>query len=92
MKINVQYMAQLKHSAGTASETVELPDDADLAGLLNALSQQHGDPLRSLLLSNGGCIQPAMLIFVNDQQARQDDAIALRDNDTITLLSPIAGG
>ena len=48
--------------------------------------------LRGLLLGEGGAPQPALLLFVGDEQVAAGDRRPLKDGDVVTILSPMAGG
>ena len=91
MKITVKYMAQVKHAAGAASEVVDLPQLCPVAELIVRLAERHGDSLRRMLLETDGKVQPALLVFVGDEQVDAETA-ALSDGDVVTVLSPMAGG
>ena len=91
MKVTVHYLAQLRRAAGRSQAEVELSASATFGDLLARLSL-HGEELRRLLLDSSGALQPTILVFVNDEQAVQPMSTLLRDGDSITFLSPIAGG
>jgi molybdopterin converting factor small subunit len=92
MKVRVRYLAQLKQAAGLGAETVELEGPCAAREFVANLAERHGGPLRGLLLTPGGQVQPTILIFVGDEQVAAGASEALRDGDEVTLLSPIAGG
>ena len=68
MIITVQYQTQIRRAVGTASETIDLPDNADVAALLPRLAERHGDAFRRLVLADGQAMSRAILLFVNDTQ------------------------
>jgi MoaD family protein len=91
MKITVKYMAQVKQAAGAASEEIDLARSSITVGeLLGRLAEQHGEPLRRLLLEADGQVQPALLVFVGEEQA--DTQTGLKDGDVVAVLTPMAGG
>jgi molybdopterin converting factor small subunit len=92
MTITVHYTAQLRHAAGLASEPIEVPAAATVADLLTLLVQRHGPVLGGLLLAANGRPEETVLVFVGDEQVGPGSATLLREGDTVTLLSPIAGG
>jgi molybdopterin converting factor small subunit len=91
MKIAVRYLAQLRRAAGAGGEEVELDAPCSAANLLKRLAEQHGLPFRALLLDADGNVQPAILLFVGDEQVGAETA-PLRDGDVVTVLTPMAGG
>lgn len=92
MMVAVKYMAQLRRAAGTAHEEIELPSSCSLQDFFLLLVKRHGEPLRKLLLAEGGSAHPSVLVFVGDLQVTTAGLHALGDGDVITLLSPMAGG
>jgi molybdopterin converting factor small subunit len=92
MKITIHYMAQLKQAAGTPAEQVILDAPCTVGELVRRLAEQHGEPLRRLLLDGQGGLQPTNLFFIGDEQVQPSDCAALKDGDVVTVLSPIAGG
>jgi molybdopterin converting factor small subunit len=92
MQVTIEFAAQLKRAAGTATETVDVEPGCSVQQLIADVAGRHGDPLSGLLLNNGGVLHPSILLFVSDEQVRWETPRALSDNDTVTLLSPISGG
>ena len=92
MRVTVQYMAQVRQAAGTASEEVELAGPCSVAELIAGVAERHGGGLRRLLLGADGGPQPTVLLFVGDEQVGRADAVTLQGGEVVTVLSPIAGG
>ncbi len=92
MKIDVNYVAQLKTIRGRATETLELEQGATVRGVIDHLVRQQGTKLRDMLLNGDGTIRSSILIFVGDAQVNPECADPLTDGQTLTLLSPMAGG
>jgi molybdopterin converting factor small subunit len=90
MRVEVRYLAQVRHAAGRAAEQVELEGPCSVRELVTRLAEARGLPLRGLLLDGRGSVQPALLLFVGDEQV--DAARPLRDGEVVTVLSPMAGG
>jgi molybdopterin converting factor small subunit len=85
-------MAQARQAAGRADEQVDIDRPCSVQDLIVGLASRHGDPLRRLLLDDRGSVQPALLLFVGDEQVDPAGAVPLRDGDVVTVLSPMAGG
>ena len=92
MKVTIEYAAQVKRAAGTASEGVEVEPPCTVQQLVSRVAENHGDPLKSLLLDSNGQLHPSILLFVGDDQIRWKTAVELSDRDVVTILSPISGG
>jgi molybdopterin converting factor small subunit len=92
MKVNVNYLAQLKQAAGISSESVELNTPCSVQDLVTRLAENHGEPLRSFLLDTGGSLCTSILIVVGDTQVHWETPVQLKEGDVISFLSPLAGG
>ena len=92
MKVTVEYTAQLKQTAGLASEEVEVESGSTVQQLMTQLAENHGENLKGMLFDADGKLQPSLLLFVGDEQVQGDSAPALVDGSVITILSPISGG
>jgi MoaD family protein len=90
MYVTVHYFAQLRRAADRTEERVEIELGTTVAGLLNLLSDVHGDAVRSLLVGDAGAPRPSLLVFIDEQPA--DAARSLVDGDEVTILTPMAGG
>ena len=90
MRVTVHYMAQIKRAAGCASEEIEIPAAVTLRALLQSLGDQHPPPFRSMLLDDAGEPRRSLLFFVGEEHV--DLAHPLKENDTVTILAPMAGG
>jgi molybdopterin converting factor small subunit len=92
VRIAVHYMAQVKRAAGRAVEQVELERSCTVQELVVRLAERGTEPLRRLLLDEQGALQPALLLFVGDEQVSAGQTMSLREGDVVTVLSPMAGG
>jgi molybdopterin converting factor small subunit len=88
MSVTVRYAGQAREAAGTASETAAA---TSIAALLQEVAGRR-DALRALLLRADGSPRPSLLIVVGDEQVRVDDPRVLREEDVVTVMTPIAGG
>ena len=77
MQVAVRYMAQLRSATGVAGESIELVGSATAFDLVQQLAARHGEGLRRLLLGGDGRPQPAVLVFVGDEQVLAADAVPL---------------
>lgn len=81
MRISVRYFAGLREVAGTASETLDLPDGADVAAARDALAERY--PATGALL-------PRCVAAVN--RAYVPAETALREGDELVFIPPLGGG
>jgi molybdopterin converting factor small subunit len=86
--IHLMYYAQIRRLAGVETDAIELPDGATV---LEAVRAAPGAAAaRTMVLDDADRLQPVILAVVNGTPAAPDRV--LRDGDTITLFSPVAGG
>ena len=91
MQVTVHYLAQLRRAAGCSTEIATLPDAASLRDLLLiALAERHDAAFRALLLDESNEPRKSLLFFVGDEHAELNRA--LRDGDSVSILTPMAGG
>ena len=81
IRVRVLYFAQAREAAGTAAESLEIPDSSSVRHLIKESTKAHAG-LRKL--SN------AMRVAVNEEMAGED--VRLADGDTVAFLPPVAGG
>ena len=92
MKIHVAYMAQLKTIRGAEADTLELDEGATVRGVIDCLVENHGAKMRDVLLTGEGSVRPSILVFAGEGQVDPTSPKALAEGQTLTLLSPMAGG
>ena len=92
MHITIEYAAQARQAAGLGRERLELAEPQTVRDLLPQLARRHGEALGRLLLTEDGEPQPALLLFVGDEQVPPDARRELSSGDVVTILPPIAGG
>lgn len=81
MTIEVLLFASLKDAARADHISVSLPENATVADLLRATSEQHPALARHL---------PHCRVAVNREYARNDEPV--REGAEIALLPPVSGG
>jgi molybdopterin converting factor subunit 1 len=81
MEITIRYFAAAREAAGVESETLELPDGADVAAAREQAAGRH--PALAPLL-------PRCAVALNRSYATPQTT--LRDGDELALLPPVGGG
>ncbi len=84
MKLSVLYLARLREAFGRASESLELPESADLATLVDRLRERGGAWSKELAAGR------AVRIAVNQEMAASN--VVLCDGDEVALFPPVTGG
>jgi molybdopterin converting factor small subunit len=92
MKVTVKYSAQARVATGLASEEIDLDGPLSVHDLVIRLARQHGSAFQRLALDAAGCPHPALLVAVGDEQVRPGDHRKLASGETVTIMTPIAGG
>ncbi|MCB5281534.1 MoaD/ThiS family protein [Arthrobacter sp. AL08] len=88
--MNVRYFAAARAAAGVDSELFDLPADATLAALLDAIlaverpEPPAGTPPLARLLSRSS--------FLRNEVAVRNRAVVLQPDDVVDVLPPFAGG
>lgn len=92
MQITVEYAAQIKRSARIGSEKFEVPAGSNLCDLFAAITERHGDALKELLLDSRGTPRKSILVFVDEDHIVDTSSLPLKDQSTVTIMTPISGG
>ena len=92
MKISFEYFAQVRKITGTEKEELDLAEGTELQAALDSAAGKHGEEFRSLVLDDSGRLRPSMIVLINGQAAKRDEARELANGDSISLLSAVAGG
>ncbi len=92
MRIQIEYVAQMRSMAGIDAETVELADGGTAQDVIRGIAQRHGGRLATLLLDENGDLRPSALVFTGDEQIQWDTPQTLVDGAKVTVLAPLAGG
>jgi len=81
MTVQVLLFAQARERAGSARETIELPEGSRINDALDALVARH---------AGLGALRPHLAVAVNGALARSGDALA--EGAELALLPPVSGG
>lgn len=94
MYVRVEYTGQLQTAIGRANDRFDLPEGATVAMLLVELGKYYGEQARPHLFSALGQVQSSLLVAINGTAlpSRQAMVTVLREEDSVLLLPPIAGG
>jgi sulfur-carrier protein len=78
---------------GDRTLTVDLPDDATVANLLDALAERHA-VLGRRLRDETGALRRFVNLYVDSEDIRRTDGLETRlaNNATVQILPSIAGG
>ena len=87
MNLKVKLWGQLKHLTGC--EFVEI-EAGNVEEVVKNLAAQHSEI--SHFLVSGDEPNSSILVFINDTQHVWGNPGELKENDSITIMSPIAGG
>lgn len=79
--VTVLYFAAARERAGTARETVEVPEGLTAAGLIEELSRRHPEL---------GKLAPHLRVAVNEEFCAPDDPIP--PGAQVALIPPVSGG
>jgi molybdopterin converting factor small subunit len=93
MKITLRYEAQARRACGVEEESIELPPgEWRVSDGIRQAARRHPETLGPMVLDPTGGIQPALLVFLGDEQVLQHEATPLCDGATLSIMTPISGG
>ena len=92
MNIKVEFSAQMKNAIGRATEEFTLYSGATVQALVRQIASREAEPLQNFLLGDNGALGGSILLFLNDEQILWPTPVELKDGDTLTIATPIAGG
>lgn len=92
MRITLSYFAQVRRAAGVETETLDVPDGADLAAVIAEVAGLHGDDLKALVLDEDGAVRPSILLLVNGAPVSRGTSPTLGDGSAVSIFSAVAGG
>ncbi|MHA1581695.1 MAG: MoaD/ThiS family protein [Candidatus Baldrarchaeia archaeon] len=94
MKIQVRFIATLRHLLGVKSVDLEIPRPMKLLEVLNLLAEKYGGKFRKAIFDENGKVKSEFLILVNDAEISVLNGLntEISDRDVITLLPTIHGG
>ena len=92
MRVTVKYAAQARVATGISSEEVDLDEPTTVHDLVIRLARQHGSAFRCFALDANGCPHPSLLVAIGDDQVRPGDHRKVASGETVTIMTPIAGG
>lgn len=92
MRIQLNYFAQIRQAAGVESETFTLQDGTTIAQALTWAADQHGDTFLRLILTESSQLRPSIILLVNGVPVVSGVNHVLKEGDTLSLFSPVAGG
>jgi molybdopterin converting factor small subunit len=91
-EITVNYLAQLKQATGISSENITLNTPCSISELVTIVAEKHGEPLRSFLLDSSDNLRSNILLIIGDTQVHWEAQVQIKEGDSVTFLSPLAGG
>jgi sulfur-carrier protein len=81
--VAVRYFAAARAAAGVEAEKIQVPSDATVADLLDAVRAEHGPELARVL---------ARCSYLLDEVAVRDQSAPVADATGLDVLPPFAGG
>jgi molybdopterin converting factor subunit 1 len=91
MLVNLLYFGVLKECFGVDRETVEVPAETTVEGILSFSRERTSNSRASELRTQGESgVWNTLAVAVNREYA--DRTTVLRDGDEVALLPPVSGG
>ena len=92
MRITVTFFGQARQLAGTDRRVVEVADDATVADVVAAATQDEPEVVRKLLFTEDDALRRNILAPVNGTVVDTTTKGSLQDNDDVAIYTALAGG
>ena len=92
MKITLNYMGQLRYIAGKDCESCQCPDQSSVQQALLQDAGKYKPAFGRILFDDAKSLRLTVMILVNEERVSEDNTPVLSEGDSITILTPIAGG
>lgn len=92
--MKVIYLGTIRQKIGRKEEEYDLTEGSLLMNLLNNIAETH-DALKSIIrMDDESLVDPTLVIMLNGLSISPTSKkeVALKDGDTVTLMTPIGGG
>lgn len=91
MRVKLRYLGLVRNRLGKQEEEMELKEGAFLSELLDKLTENYGEKLKSLLGSDRESrLDPSLVITVNGISRTTD--LRLQEGDRVAIMTLISGG
>jgi len=92
MQIQMNYFAQFRQAAGVSTSELVLEDQATVLQAISLAADRHGNAFRELILSESDQFQPCVILLVNGIPPSDGIKTILKDGDSVSLFTALAGG
>ena len=92
MKITIAYFGQARTLAGTRTEVIEVPAEANVQAAVSRVAGTHGEAFDRLVFDADGSPKRSVLLAVNGTVPPPGTSPGLKDGDEISVQTAIAGG
>lgn len=94
MEVEVKYYAMIRDITKKRSETIELPQGANVKELLQRLIKIYGDKLENYIYNKDGEPRNYLAYMLNGKNILSLNRFKtlLSEGDTLSILPPIGGG
>ena len=90
--IKVKYMGRIKKLMNVSEEVIKISESMKAYDFVKNILCGVNNILSDYLFDIDGEILPMILIFHGDDRVAKNSSTILQNNDTITIMSAIAGG
>lgn len=92
MNITFKLCRPLSQLIGSDTFNCQIPEATTLQHAIQQLLKDGSTALKQCLQGDDHTLRPSIVLMVNNQQVSAIEQHILKDQDTVTLLSPMAGG
>ena len=91
ISINIVFHSLFREAAGVSEINEKIKKNSTIRDLINNLSNKFGGDFKEIIDPQTGEISLDTLVLLNGQSIRKTETI-LKENDSIVIAVPIAGG
>lgn len=92
MAISIQFTRPLSQLVGEECITQSIDKHTTLQQAIDTLIKNSAEPVKQFLQETNQRLRPSIVLMVNQRQVSQPTQHPLNDGDTVTIISPMAGG
>ena len=94
IKVRVRYFGLLREITGKKEENVYLEGNIEIGDLLEKLTEEHGKKFKRYIFAGHNEVRESLIFLLNKKNLVGKNILnhLLSDEDTLSILLPIAGG
>ena len=93
MNVTIKYLTLFKKITGKSHETISVKENCTLEEcIIDNVCKKYEQLHDYMIQRDSSKINEKLAFFINSEQVQPSDPIILKNDDVITILTPIQGG